>query len=153
MTVLTGCGWTKLHLWAAQTSPEPETPPASSLPPSAGGSCDRDHLPVVDNVNEMSAHVACHILFLLVPHTSQHSVTMQKKSPSRKLSWNLTIAGWSSCKIGQRRGKGMRQEAWSEGNNRRVVCPTWARRVASLTASTVSSGCISPTLIFFRTFL
>ena len=32
-------------------------------------------------------------------HTSQHSVTMQKKSPSRKLSWNLTIAGWSSCNV------------------------------------------------------
>ena len=57
--------------------------------------------------------------------TSQYSVIMQKNSPSIKLSWNLTILGWSSLDSS----------------------------LASCIASTVSSGWRSPTEISFKTFL
>ena len=63
------------------------------------------------------------ILFSTIRPTSQNSVMMQKKSPSTKLLWNLTIPGWSRLR----------------------------RRHDSCIASTVSSGARSPTGISFKT--
>ena len=57
--------------------------------------------------------------------TSQYSVIIQKNSPSRKLSWNLTMLGWCSLD----------------------------NSLASCIASTVSSGARSPHEISFKTFL
>ena len=70
----------------------------------------------------MTAHK---VLSMLVALTSQNSVTIQKNSPSTKLSWNLTMPVLSSLD----------------------------RSFASCIASTVSSGAKSPHGICFSTFL